>query len=145
MDLWLLQHLVPEACLLMAVADLHDVELLNDTAIKREFLLFELFEASTTQVDGEYVEEARIEVDVTFSGSDFVGHGANIALLLEKCSRGFLASIQTLDIFCRVHVFLFELLNFLCNLIANCKSSHESIHIIDFTLHPVVEISEWIP
>lgn len=53
----ILEDLRPEAGKLMAVADLDDVELLNDASVKSQLFLLELGQDSLTEVQAEDVEK----------------------------------------------------------------------------------------
>lgn len=45
-----LEHLVPEACQLVAVADFYHMELLDNPAVQSQLLLLELWDDGSTQV-----------------------------------------------------------------------------------------------
>ena len=93
----------------MAVADLDNVELLDYLVVKTSLIFLELIQQYAAKVDSQNIVETAGVIYLRFTSRDLVSQSANIALTLEECGDSFLSSIQALDIFLGVLIFLFEL------------------------------------
>lgn len=82
----------------MTVADLNDVELLDDAAIQHKFLLLELRQDCATKVDPQYVKQLVKGFYLAIVPFDITLHVTDVVAAFEKRAHSFLALGHILDV-----------------------------------------------
>ena len=93
-----LENLCPEAGQLMTVADLDDMELLNDTTVESQLFVLELRKDSSSKVNTQDVLELQLGFEITLVAIKLVSKGTYIISTLEQRAHRFLASTDALNV-----------------------------------------------
>ena len=82
-DILVLEDFGPESSQLMAVADLNDMELLDDTTVKSKLFLPELGHDGLTQIQAQDVEQLFLRLEISFEAFELVLHFSDIVGVFE--------------------------------------------------------------
>lgn len=82
----------------MTVANLNDVELLDDAAIQHKLLLLEHRQDCAAEIDSHHVKQLGKSLDLAFVPFHIALHGANVVSVFEKRVHRFLALGHILDV-----------------------------------------------
>ena len=85
------EDLGPESRQLMAVADLDDMELLDDSTVKSELFLSELWQDGLTEIETKDVKQLFLSLQISFEAFELVLHFADIVSVFEKGAHGLFA------------------------------------------------------
>ena len=97
-DVFSLQDLSPEASQLMAVVDLDDVELLEDTAVECKLLILEDGKHLAANVNAHDVVELALGVQIALIPLQVILDLVYISRVLEKSTHRLFTSLNILDI-----------------------------------------------
>ena len=144
-DVGCLEHSGPEACKLMAVVDLDDVELLHNAGVKAHFLALELRENRLAQVDRHQRKQFLLSLEVALillqRRLDFV----HIARTLEESVHRLFARRQVLNVGLGAFDLFLDRFDGGLRAFELVDSEAERAQIVDLTLDPVVQIGEGVP
>jgi len=122
------------------VLDLNHCELLQDTVVQAQLLLFEAGDHFVANVHREQVVELLVGQDLAIMSFHLVSHGADIIGILEQRGRSLLSLLHAVDILLSVALFALEASQFLLHLVAGVHRLSHRFNIVDFSLHPVVKL-----
>ena len=87
----------------MAVADLNYMELLEDTAVKFEFLLLEFWHDFLANVNRHQIEKSLCMLKLSLSAFNFASHLSYIVSVLEHSGKRLLSLIDVVNVLlCRL-------------------------------------------
>ena len=93
-----LEDLCPEACQLMAVVDLNDMELLKNAAVELELVVLEAGKDLAAEVDAHNIVQLLLGDEIALVPLQVVLDLVDVTRVLEQSSHGFLAGLDVLDI-----------------------------------------------
>ena len=128
----------PEACQLVTVVDLDDVELLNDAAVQLHLFSFELGQDSLREVADHEEVKLGLGFKVTLVSLDLVGDCMHISSAFEHGAHCLLASLDVVHVSLTLLDLLFERKDSITLGFDLDESSIERAKIVDFALDPVV-------
>ena len=139
-----LENLCPEAGQLMTVADLDDMELLNDATVKSQLFVLELRKDSSSKVNTQDVLELQLGLQITLVALKLVLKGTYIISTLEQRAHRFLASTDALNVRLGSNNLLLHLLDSGLDGFALIKGRLECNEIVLLSLNPMIKVSEWV-
>jgi len=141
LDLFVLEYFGPETGQNVRILDFNHCELLQDTVVQAELLLLESADDFVANVEGEQVVKLRVGNNLALVLLHLVSHAANIFCILEQRSRGLLTLLHAVNVLLSVALLALEASQFVLDLVASANCLSHRLDIVDFALHPVVELN----
>ncbi len=128
----------------MTVADLDNVELLDDARVQSELFGLELGKNGASEVDSHDIEELHLGLEIALISLNIASHRAHIVRVLEHRGHRLFALVHVFNVSLRAFNLLFDILNALLAIKILFVSGVKGLQVVDLSLVPVVQISEGI-
>ena len=139
-----LENCGPEACQLMAVVNLNDMELLEDARVKSQLVVLEAGKNLATEVDSQQVVKLLLGFEVTLVSLEIVLDLVDITGALEESVHGLLTSLDALNRRLAGGDLLGDGVDAGTDGLELGESGSESRKIIDLSLKPMIKVSEGV-
>ena len=134
----------PELGELMTVADLYNVELLDDTSVQGELFSLELRKNGAAEVDSHDIEELHLGLEIALISLNVASHRAHIVRVLEHRGHRLFALVHILNVsLCALNL-LFDILDALLAIKILFVCGGKGVQVVNLSLVPVIKISEGI-
>ena len=128
----------------MTVADLYNVELLDDTSVQGELFSLELRKNGAAEVDSHDIEKLHLGLEIALISLNVASHRAHIVRVLEHRGHRLFALVHVFNVsLCALNL-LFDILDALLAIKILFVCGGKGVQVVDLSLVPVIKISEGI-